>query len=110
MKQVCSYNLFNSTKLHEYMNDKGLTKDSHNPHEDEEEPETTKNSTLNEIFASEIQKSGIAAVPIPIGTLELEREDYYNNDIGSNPRFITNRGCIRLEDKEISMIQIIQLN
>ena len=110
MKQACSYNLFNSSELQEYMNDEGLTKDSHYPHDGEEEPETTKNSTLNEIFASQIQKSGIAAVPIPIGTLELEREDYYNNDIGSNPRFITNRGCVRLEDKEISMIQIIQLN
>jgi hypothetical protein len=38
----------------------------------------------------------------------LEREEYYNNDIASNPRFITNRGCIMIKDKEISMIQIIQ--
>jgi hypothetical protein len=92
------------------MNDEAQTKDSINIHDDEEEPETTKNSSLNEIFASQIQKSGVAAELIPIGSLKLEREDYYNNDIGSNPRFITNRGCIKLEDKEISMIQIIQLN
>ncbi len=92
------------------MNDEAQTKDSVNIHDDEEEPETTKNSSLNEIFASQIQKSGVAAEPVPIGSLKLEREDYYNNDIGSNPRFITNRGCIKLEDKEISMIQIIQLN
>jgi hypothetical protein len=45
---------------------------------------------------------------VPIGTLSLEREEYYNNDLGSNPRFITNRGCIRIKDKEVSMIQIIQ--
>jgi len=38
----------------------------------------------------------------------LEREEYYNNDISSNPRFTTNRGCIKIKDKEISMIQIIQ--
>jgi len=40
----------------------------------------------------------------------LEREDYYNNDIGSNPRLITNRGCIKIKEKEITMIQIIQRN
>jgi hypothetical protein len=91
------------------MNDEAQAKDSINIHDDEE-PETTKNSSLNEIFASQIQKSGVAAEPIPIGSLKLESEDYYNNDIGSNPRFITNRGCITLENKEISMIQIIQLN
>jgi hypothetical protein len=45
---------------------------------------------------------------VPIGTLGLEREEYYNNDIGSNPRFITNRGCIRIKNKGVSMIQIIQ--
>ena len=79
-------------------------------YEGENDSETTKVSSLNEIFASQIQKSGLAAEAIPKGSLKLEREDYYNNDIGSNPRFITNRGCIKLEDKEISMIQIIQLN
>jgi len=51
------------------MNDEAQTKDSINIHDDEEEPETTKNSSLNEIFASQIQKSGVAAEPIPIGTL-----------------------------------------
>jgi hypothetical protein len=42
--------------------------------------------------------------------LNLEFEEYYNNDIGSTPRIITNRGCIKIKNKEISMIQIIQRN
>jgi hypothetical protein len=93
------------------MNDEGPAKEnSFNIHEDEEESETTKISSLNEIFASQMQKSGVAAESIQVGSLKLEREEYYNNDIGSNPRFITNRGCIKIKDKEISMIQIIQLN
>lgn len=79
-------------------------------YEGENDSETIKISSLNEIFASQMQKSGVAAESIQVGSLKLEREEYYNNDIGSNPRFITNRGCIKIKDKEISMIQIIQLN
>lgn len=77
-------------------------------YEDSEESETTKIVNLNEIFASQMNEKGLTVEAIPIGTLNLEREEYYNNDIGSNPRFITNRGCIKIKDKEISMIQVIQ--
>ena len=78
--------------------------------EEEEESETIKISSLNEIFASQMNKSGLDVETVPIGSLNLESEDYYNNDIGSNPRFITNRGCVKIKDKEVSMIQIIQRN
>ena len=77
-------------------------------HEDSEESETIKIVNLNEIFASQMSKRGLIVEAVPIGSLNLEREEYYNNDISSNPRFITNRGCIKIKDKEISMIQIIQ--
>ena len=77
-------------------------------HEDSEESETIKIVNLNEIFASQMNKNGLTVEAVPIGTLNLEREEYYNNDISSNPRFITNRCCIKIKDKEISMIQIIQ--
>ena len=82
--------------------------DSNADHDDSEESETIKIVNLNELFASQMNKKGLVVEAVPIGTLNLEREDYYNNDIGSNPRFITNRGCIKILDKEISMIQIIQ--
>ncbi len=81
--------------------------DTVNSHEDSE-PDTTKTENLNETFASQMTKTGIDVEAVPIGTLGLEREEYYNNDIGSNPRFITNRGCIRIKNKEVSLIQIIQ--
>jgi hypothetical protein len=83
---------------------------SDNIHEDEDESETIKISSLNEIFASQMNKNGLTVETVPIGSLNLEYEEYYNNDIGSNPRLITNRGCIKIKNKEISMIQIIQRN
>lgn len=84
------------------------TADPSTIHEDSEEAETIKIVNLNEIFASQMSKRGLIVEAVPIGSLNLEREEYYNNDIASNPRFITNRGCIKVKDKEISMIQIIQ--
>jgi hypothetical protein len=93
------------------MNDEtGTAVDSVNIHEDEDESETIKISSLNEIFATQMKKSGLTVETVPIGSLNLESEDYYSNDIGPNPRLITNRGCIKIKDKEISMIQIIQRN
>lgn len=83
---------------------------SDNIHEDEDESESIKISSLNEIFASQMNKNGLTVETVPIGSLNLEYEEYYNNDIGSNPRLITNRGCIKIKNKEISMIQIIQRN
>jgi hypothetical protein len=77
-------------------------------HDDSEESETIKIVNLNEIFASQMNKKGLTVEAVPLGTLNLEHEEYYNNDISSNPRFITNRGCIKIKNKEISMIQIIQ--
>jgi hypothetical protein len=98
-------------KITKCMNDEASTGiDSVNIYEDEGESETTKNSSLNEFFASQMKKSGLTVETIPLGSLNLEREDYYNNDIGSNPRLITNRGCIKIKNKEITMIQIIQRN
>ncbi|HEX5574099.1 MAG TPA: hypothetical protein VFX26_06175 [Nitrososphaeraceae archaeon] len=84
------------------------TADPSTLHEDSKESETIKIVNLNEIFASQMSKRGLIVEAVPIGSLNLEREEYYNNDIASNPRFITNRGCIKVKDKEISMIQIIQ--
>lgn len=83
------------------------TTDNSSSHE-VEEPETIKIENLNESFASKMSLIGMNVEAVPIGKLSLEREEYYNNDLGSNPRFITNRGCIRIKDKEVSMIQIIQ--
>ena len=57
------------------------TADHNATHEDSEESETIKIVNLNEIFASQMNKNGLTVEAVPIGTLNLEREEYYNNDI-----------------------------
>ena len=92
------------------MNDEIHAIDNSNNIHDENDSESIKISSLNEIFASQMNKRGVTVETVPIGSLNLEFEEYYNNDIGSTPRIITNRGCIKIKNKEISMIQIIQRN
>jgi hypothetical protein len=92
------------------MADDELSTRSNDKNEEGEESDTFKNQDINEIFASQMVAKGLGAEAIPLGSLGLESEEYYNNDIGSNPRLITNRGCIRVKGKEVSIIQIIQKN
>ena len=82
------------------------TGDSH----DEGETEIVKLMRLNEVFSFEIQKAGIYAVAVPIGSLQLEKEEYYNNDLGARPRIVTNKGCIKLKECATDLVQIIQRN
>ena len=83
--------------------------DSHSP-EHEDELDIMKLMNLNEAFAIDMQKSGIIAKAVELGSLDLEREEYYNNDFGSTPRIVTNKGCIELKDSIIDLVQIIQRN
>jgi hypothetical protein len=83
--------------------------DNRDSHEDGE-TETVKMMKLNQVFSIEFQKSGINAEAVPIGSLQLEKEEYYNSDLGRRPRIVTNKGCIKLKSCAIDLVQIIQRN
>jgi hypothetical protein len=100
-----SINIIGMSKVDPHSQD-NHTGDSH----DDGETETVKLMKLNEVFAFEIQKAGINAEAVPIGSLQLEKEEYYNNDLGRRPRIVTNKGCIKLKSSAIDLIQIIQRN
>jgi hypothetical protein len=87
-----------------------MTKRDSHASDPENELDIMKLMNLNEVFAIDMQKSGISAEAVNVGSLELEREEYYNNDFGNTPRIVTNKGCIRLKDSLIDFIQIIQRN
>jgi hypothetical protein len=86
-----------------------IKRDSHTSDLDDE-LDIMKLMNLNEAFAIDVQKSGINAEAVELGSLDLEREEYYNNDFGNTPRIVTNKGCIKLKGSAIDLIQIIQRN
>jgi hypothetical protein len=70
--------------------------------------------SLNERLAHEIAKTGISCkVVSTIGSLEIEKKQYYSYLFAMSPRIVTNRGYIRFEENStgnIDFIQIIQKN
>jgi hypothetical protein len=70
--------------------------------------------SLNERIAQDISKNGIHCKAVTdIGSLDIEKKQYYSYLFAMSPRIVTNRGCIRLEGEDtrnIDFIQIIQKN
>lgn len=70
--------------------------------------------SLNERMAQDISKNGIHCKAVTdIGSLDIERKQYYSYLFTMSPRIVTNRGYIRLEGEDtrnIDFIQIIQKN
>jgi hypothetical protein len=69
---------------------------------------------LNERIVQEISKNGIYCKAVTdIGSLDVEKKQYYSYLFAISPRIVTNRGYIRLEGDNkgnIDFIQIIQKN
>jgi hypothetical protein len=70
--------------------------------------------SLSERLAQGISKNGIYCKAVTdIGSLDIEKKQYYSYLFSMSPRIVTNRGCIRFEEnstRNIDFIQIIQKN
>lgn len=72
---------------------------------------TIRRINLNERLAEEIREEiGIDCEAIEPGSLPVEHKPYYSYIFPMSPKFITNRGCIRIKGKSFDIIQIIQRN
>ncbi len=72
---------------------------------------TIRRINLNERLAEEIKEEiGIDCEAIESGSLPIEHKPYYSYIFPMSPKFITNRGCIRVKSKSFDLIQIIQRN
>jgi 8-oxo-dGTP pyrophosphatase MutT (NUDIX family) len=72
---------------------------------------TIRRINLNERLAEEVREEiGIDCESIEPGTLPVERKPYYSYIFPMSPKFITNRGCMRIKGKSFDLIQIIQRN
>ena len=72
---------------------------------------TIRRINLNEKLAEEIKEEiGIDCEAIESSSLPIEHKSYYSYLFPMSPKFITNRGCIRVKSKSFDLIQIIQRN
>ena len=54
---------------------------------------------LNERLAEEVRKNRIDCKTVEVSSLSLEQKPYFSNNFAMSSKFITNRGCIRVNSK-----------
>ena len=82
--------------------------DSHDDHDHGEEPVTVKKMAPNELVAANLGKRGVVAEAVALGTHPLESQPCYSHKFSSNPRFTTNKGMIRIRDRNFDLVQVVQ--
>ena len=85
---------------------------SHDSHEEEhgrgEEPVIVKKMAPNETVAHSLNGHGVIAEPVAHGTHPLESQPCYSHKFASNPRFTTNKGMIRIRNRNFDLVQVVQ--
>ncbi len=72
------------------------------------EPETIVLKTWPEKFSDALKEIGVESEPKEIGSLDVEKTDYYSRYFAHSPRMITNKGCLEVKGTNIDVVQIIQ--
>ena len=75
-----------------------------------QDSETFIRINLNERLAEEMRKNGIDCKAVEVSSLSLEQKPYFSNNFAMSSKFITNRGCIRVNSRNIDIVQIFQRN
>jgi hypothetical protein len=75
-----------------------------------QDSETIIRIPLNERLAKEMRKNGIDCKAVEVSSLLLEQKPYFSNNFAMSSKLITNRGCIRVNSRNIDIVQIFQRN
>ena len=62
----------------------------------------------NELVTANLGKSGVVAEAITLGTHPLEGQPCYSHKFSSNPRFTTNKGMVRIRNRNFDLVQVVQ--
>lgn len=74
----------------------------------EDEPDTFVQVTIAQKINELLNQININSKVQKIGTCEIEKQDYYGRYFSQSPFMVTNKGCLKLHNANIDMIQIIQ--
>jgi hypothetical protein len=72
------------------------------------ESDTFINQTWPEKFSDMLKEIGVDSESKEIATDEVENDDYYSRYFSQTPRMVTNKGCIKIKNSNIDVVQIIQ--
>ncbi|HZA47792.1 MAG TPA: hypothetical protein VE521_02580 [Nitrososphaera sp.] len=66
--------------------------------------------SVHEKMAEEMKQSQIDAEALPLGSQPIERKQYYSQTFSMSPKFVTNKGLVKIKGKNIDFVQLLQRN
>ncbi len=87
----------------------GSNKREEDDHEDID-PIIIKKLSANEKMAEEIKKNQIDCEAIELGSHHLERKQYFSQTFSMSPKFVTNKGLVKIKGRNIDYVQLLQRN
>ena len=74
------------------------------------DPVIVKKLCANEKLAEEMKQSEIDCEALPLGSHPIERKQYYSHTFSMSPKFITNKGLVKIRGKNIHFVHLLQRN
>jgi hypothetical protein len=87
----------------------GSNKSEEDDHEDID-PIIIKKLSSHEKMAEEIKKNQIDCEALELGSHPLERKQYFSQTFSMSPKFVTNKGLVKIEGRNIDYVQLLQRN
>jgi len=79
-------------------------------HQDDLDPITIKKLPPHEKMAEEIKKNQIDCEALELGSHSLERKQYFSETFSMSPKFVTNKGLVKIKGQNIDFVQLLQRN
>ncbi len=74
------------------------------------DPIIVKKLSTHEKLAEEMKQCQIGCEALPLGSHPIERKQYYSQTFSMSPKFVTNKGLVKIRGKNIDFVQLVQRN
>jgi len=88
----------------------GSNKRGEHDHEEDVDPILIKKLSAHEKMAEEIKKNQIDCEALELGSHRLERKQYFSETFSMSPKFVTNKGLVKIKGQNIDFVQLLQRN
>jgi hypothetical protein len=74
------------------------------------DPLIVKKLSTHEKMAEEMKQNQIDCEALELGSHPIERKEYYSHTFSMSPKFVTNKGLVKIKSKNIDFVHLLQRN
>jgi hypothetical protein len=74
------------------------------------DPVIVKKLSAHEKMAEEMKQNHIDCEALELGSHSIERKQYYSHTFSMSPKFVTNKGLVKIKGKNIDFVHLLQRN